>query len=320
MLQVLSLVFCEEDYLATGSDDGSLCLWDTQTGLATLSIPAAHKTRIRALALVSPPSAELDAAAGAATGGPDAGAGASEAAAGPPAAAPASAEGAVRVASASSDGIVKVWELRASAAGDGSAAAVGGAAAGGGSAQSAPKPLAELATGARLTCLCSVPPQRKRKHVLKPERGAAAAAAQGEKKAKTGAPVWAGKRKEGAGAEASAPLVGKAKKRKGAEAKEEKGKGKGAKGKLEVDVSQQGLAHDGVVDFLDPEEVPAGLGGAVKGQGVSKAGKQKSKEFKQKGLGGQQAAGKERLSGGKVPGRQPVRGFISKKKSRSERR
>jgi hypothetical protein len=132
--------------VVTGSEDGSLRVWDAAAGEEVLCISRAHATRIKALTLPhAPPEAAPAAAQGAGGGG--GGGELEELAAAVPA----------LVATASSDGVVKMWALRDAVlaqlqrgglGGGGAAADDGGAAA----------CVGQAATRARLTVLCSVDP------------------------------------------------------------------------------------------------------------------------------------------------------------------
>ena len=172
----------------TGCEDGRLHLWDTRSGKAGLSWEA-HNGRLRGLACA-----------------PDA-----AAAAEPPS----------RLVSASSNGSVRLWDLRAAAAG---------------------RAVAEVDLGARITCLCLVDcQQRPEKHLHAGSRPAASDAAPRKDTAPSGK---AGKGGSKAG--------GKADKGKAGGRPVKRPLPGGVEAESEGIASQVGVAHQGVIEFPDP--------------------------------------------------------------------
>lgn len=123
--RVLCAEFAGDGIIVTGSEDGSVRVWDNATCQEILCISKAHATRIKALAL---PYAASNSPAGGVAQMPE------------------------LLASASSDGVVKVWALRRAAE---AAAQRGSAAAEGGSDADC---VCQVATRARLTVMVAVDP------------------------------------------------------------------------------------------------------------------------------------------------------------------
>lgn len=106
--RVLCMAQHSDQALITGSEDGTIRLWDLRTSAVAHSIQRAHASRLKGLAIVHP--------GGAGSAVPQ------------------------QLASAASDGIIRLWDTRMLAQGQPAAR------------------LAEVSTGARLTCLVATRP------------------------------------------------------------------------------------------------------------------------------------------------------------------
>uniref|UniRef100_A0A1D2A8Y5 P21-activated protein kinase-interacting protein 1-like protein n=2 Tax=Auxenochlorella protothecoides TaxID=3075 RepID=A0A1D2A8Y5_AUXPR len=153
--RVLCHAFHGEDVLLTGCDDGSLHAWSIPDEAEILTIPEAHGSRIRGLA-VAPQSSASDASSSIQASK-----------------SPSTAHALPRlVGTASSDGTLRLWNLEDIRAGAGGAA---------------PQPLAEVDTRARLTCLTAMlsPTELAAQHAAEREAMKAAAALRKAKKRRT---------------------------------------------------------------------------------------------------------------------------------------
>lgn len=264
--RVLCMAWAPGNRIVTGSEDGSLRLWDAQAGVELLCISRAHASRVRALTLVDPSSSGSgsgeDGSSGG-TGGGDEVAGQQQG----------QQDARLLVATCSTDGSVKLWDLSKAAAAGVPTGASGGAC------------LAETQTRARLTCLAAtdsaeVMQQRLTAAAAARQKQARAAAAQEQKQQQQEAAAGGKKRKVGDAAAAAgegSQQQQQRKKQKQASAGAEQlqrpsgGKGKGKPGKGKPDKLDKAAAaaaaaakrearvmvHDGVVEFLDSPEQAA---------------------------------------------------------------
>ncbi|KAL4436114.1 hypothetical protein ABPG77_005562 [Micractinium sp. CCAP 211/92] len=237
--RVLCMAWAPGNRVVTGSEDGSLRLWDAQAGVELLCISRAHTSRVRALALVDSSGIDGSSSSGSAGGG--------------------STEGRpLLVATCSSDGCVKLWDLSKAAAAGVPTGASGGSC------------LGEAQTRARLTCLAAVdavPVMHRRQAAAAAARQQAVQATAAQQQEQQ---VCGGKKRKGgaspAGGTAQAGGSGKKQKKDNAAAEQQQqqqrpaeAKGGQAKsgGKAAQAAAPEGdrvVVHDGIVEFLDSPE------------------------------------------------------------------
>ena len=211
--RVLCMAWYTNSTLLTGSENGNIHIWDPRAGKVTGICKQAHKTRIRGLIVIPHTGAGALLQHGSESIQDASSSGVHSEQAAEPKLSDQEAQQS-RVASAASDGSVKVWRIENEAGSD------------------CLRPVGEIQTGARLTCLCLVKPAQdsaetaKALAALKAKKRKAASLAK-QKKLATPAVVKTDLKKP----------------------KKQQTTMASAKALAKPDVEKVGIVHDGVVDF-----------------------------------------------------------------------
>ncbi|KAL4422432.1 hypothetical protein ABPG75_008629 [Micractinium tetrahymenae] len=230
--RVLCMAWAPGNRIVTGSEDGSLRLWDAQAGVELLCISRAHASRVRALTLVD--SSGIDGSTSGGGGGSSRGSDSSNAGE------------RLLVGTCSSDGSVKLWDLSKAAAAGVPTGASGGSC------------LAEAQTRARLTSLAAVDAvsvmHKRQAAAAARQQAARAAAAQQQGQQQGGS-----KKRKG-----DTAAVGAVEQAGGSGKKQRKYKAAGTA------VKQQRQQHDQQQQQHDQQQQPGKAKGSKQSKGVAK--------------------------------------------------